>query len=117
MTPTKLPPKPPDGSIFLGERAGGPNAAHPVTQTVSPPYLRREWGYGKLLSRFGSSPEFSACSEANFRTRATPANSWFPASLCTPKFANVAAEKAVRTLGPGYWPPKSHRNPWVVVDR
>jgi hypothetical protein len=27
----------------------------------------------RLVSRFGSSPSFSACTEANFRTKATPA--------------------------------------------
>ena len=35
------------GDQILGERAGGPNAAHRVTQTVSNPYLRVETGYGK----------------------------------------------------------------------
>jgi hypothetical protein len=39
-----------NGERFLGERAGGPNAAHPVTQTVSNPYLRRRLGDGKLVS-------------------------------------------------------------------
>ena len=50
MTPAKSAPKSlSDGEHFLGERAGGPNAAHPVTQTVSNPYLRRELGDGKLV--------------------------------------------------------------------
>ena len=47
MSPAK--PVPVWGAI-LGERAGGPNAAHPVTQTVSNPYLRLETGNGKLVA-------------------------------------------------------------------
>jgi hypothetical protein len=45
MTPAK--PVPVGSSP--DERAGGPNAAQPVTQTVSNPYLRVETADGKLL--------------------------------------------------------------------
>ena len=44
------PPKHLWRAATLGERAGGPNAAHPDTQTVSTPYLRLETGDGKLVS-------------------------------------------------------------------
>ena len=50
MSPANGPQRSPDGEHILGERAGGPNAAHPVTQTVSNPYLRRESGDGKLVA-------------------------------------------------------------------
>ena len=46
-TKTKSRPEISDGGAILGKRAGGPNAAHPVTQTVSNPYLRLETGNGK----------------------------------------------------------------------
>ena len=54
-----------------------------------------------LVSRFGSSPEFSACSEANFRTKATPASYHFSVPL-NPKLATVLAE-ITRTSGSGHW--------------
>src|SRR5882757_6640043 len=39
-----------EGRAVPGQRAEGPNAAHPVTQTVSTPYLRLETRNGKLVA-------------------------------------------------------------------
>ena len=51
ITPAKPVPKiVSKGDQILGERAGGPNAAHRVTQTVSNPYLRVETGDGKHIA-------------------------------------------------------------------
>jgi len=38
------------GELFLANVPEGPNAAHPVTQTVSHTYLRFETGNGKLVA-------------------------------------------------------------------
>jgi hypothetical protein len=43
-------PKADMGKQLLDERAGGPNAAHPDTQTVSNPYLRPAIFYGKPVA-------------------------------------------------------------------
>ena len=45
---------------ILGKRAGGPNVAHPVTQTVSNPYLRLETGNGKLVAEKPHKPRACA---------------------------------------------------------
>ena len=42
---------------ILGERAGGPNAAQPGTQTVSTPYLRLEIPDGKLVAEKTHKPQ------------------------------------------------------------
>ena len=42
-----VPPMPLSREQILGGRAGGPNTAHPVTQTVSTPYLRPNPRNGK----------------------------------------------------------------------
>ena len=44
------PPNRLKGGAILGKRAGGPNAAQPVTQTVSNPYLRRATSDGKHIA-------------------------------------------------------------------
>jgi hypothetical protein len=45
------------GKQILGERAGGPNTAHPVTQTVSNPYLRLESADGKHVAETPHKPQ------------------------------------------------------------
>src|SRR6478672_2980477 len=50
------------GGAVPGQRAGGPNAAHPVTQTVSTPYLRLETGNGKLVAEKPHKPQAGGAS-------------------------------------------------------
>jgi len=52
-----VPPKHVRKGAILGNRAGGPNAAHPVTQTVSTPYLRFETANGKLVAEKPHKPQ------------------------------------------------------------
>jgi hypothetical protein len=50
MTLAKPVPKASRRGAIFGERAGGPNAAQPVTQTMSTPYLRLGTGNGKHVA-------------------------------------------------------------------
>ena len=50
-------PKPLQGEQIPGERAGGPNSAHPVTQNVSNPYLRLESLDGKHVAETPHKPQ------------------------------------------------------------
>src|ERR1041384_8432171 len=74
----------------------GPWRAHPCNATrCKAPTL-------DLVSRFGSSPEFSACFEANFRTKSDTSKLGDSGVFLTPKFAKVPAETCARTSGSGH---------------